>query len=363
MGARALRSFEVVRASKKGSRGLIIWLQFIACTVLILFSGWKLSYYGDIIAAKTGLGRTWIGVGLMASVTSLPELITGVSSVTVFDLPNIATGDVLGSCMFNMLIIAMLDFANGTTPLSARAHQGQVLAAGFGVLLLGIVSMSIVISASMPQLGWISLSSLVFLGVYLLAIRTVFLYEKRRFGEFMRDVAEEARHEAVSKARAYTMYGLNAVVIIAAATYLPHLGEEIAQITGLGKTFVGSIFVALSTSLPEVVVSFGALRLGAVDIALGNLFGSNLFNIGILALDDALYTKGALLSVVSAGHLITATAAIVMTAIAVIGLTYQATKKLRFFAWDSIGIVLAYGVNDADSLCNRYRTRLRRRKR
>ena len=321
---------------------MIVWLQFIACAALILFSGSKLSFYGDVIAEKTGMGRTWIGVVLMASVTSLPELITGVSSVTIFDLPNIAAGDVLGSCMFNMLIIALLDFMGGSTPLSARAHQGQVLGAGFGILLLGLVGISLFASASVPRIGWISLSSPVFIGVYLIAIRTVFLYEKRRISEFVRDVVEDARYERVSKARAYIMYGLNAAVIIAAATYLPYLGERIAEVTGLGRTFVGSVFIALSTSLPEVVVSLGALRMGAVDIALGNLFGSNLFNIGILALDDVLYTKGSLLSHVSGGHLVTVLAAITMTAIATIGLTYQTTRKLHVFAWDSIGLVIVY---------------------
>ncbi|HKY26366.1 MAG TPA: hypothetical protein VJM12_00315 [Pyrinomonadaceae bacterium] len=321
---------------------MIIWLQFVACTALIVFCGWKLALYGDIIAEKTGLGRTWIGVVLMASVTSLPELITGFSSVAIFDLPNIAAGDALGSCMVNMLIIAVLDFMDGPTPLSARAHQGQVLGAGFGILLLGLVSISLLGSATMPRIGWVSLSSLVFLGIYLVAIRTVFLYERRRIGEFAQDVAEEASYRHITKARAFTMYGLNALVIIVAATYLPHLGERIADVTGLGRTFVGSVFIAFSTSLPELVVSLGALRLGAVDIALGNLFGSNLFNIGILALDDVLYTKGALLSNVSQGHLITTSAAIVMTAIAVIGLTYQTTRKLRFFAWDSIAIIVVY---------------------
>jgi len=321
---------------------LIVWLQFIACTALILFSGSKLSFYGDIIAEKTGMGRTWIGVVLMASVTSLPELITGVSSVTIFDLPNIAAGDVLGSCMFNMLIIAMLDFMGGSTPLSARAHQGQVLGAGFGIFLLGLVGISLFASAALPRIGWISLSSLVFLGVYLIAIRTVFLYEKRRIVEFVKEITEEAKYERISKARAYTMYGLNAVVIIAAATYLPHLGERIAELTGLGRTFVGSIFIALSTSLPEVVVSLGAFRIGAVDIALGTLFGSNLFNIGILAVDDMLYTRGPLLSHISGNHIVSVLAAISMAAIAIIGLTYQTTKKRHVFAWDSIGIVLVY---------------------
>ncbi|MBI5640521.1 MAG: sodium:calcium antiporter, partial [Nitrospirae bacterium] len=71
---------------------LLLWLAFIACTAVIVYSGTKLSKYGDIIAEKTGLGRTWIGVVLMASVTSLPELVTGISSVTYAGVPDIAVG-------------------------------------------------------------------------------------------------------------------------------------------------------------------------------------------------------------------------------------------------------------------------------
>ena len=73
---------------------IVLWLQFALVTAVIVFAGYHLSTYGDVIAEKTGMGRTWVGVILMASVTSLPELITGASSVAIFDLPNIAIGDV-----------------------------------------------------------------------------------------------------------------------------------------------------------------------------------------------------------------------------------------------------------------------------
>jgi cation:H+ antiporter len=75
-----------------------LWLQFVVVPSEIVFAGYHLSTYGDGIAEKTGRGRTWVGVILMAPVTSLPELITGISSVVLVDLLNIAIGDVLGSC-------------------------------------------------------------------------------------------------------------------------------------------------------------------------------------------------------------------------------------------------------------------------
>ena len=324
---------------------MFIWLQFIACTLVIVYAGTKLSKYGDIIAEKTGMGRTWIGVVLLASVTSLPELITGVSSVTIFDLPDIAVGDVLGSCMFNILIIALFDFRPRAAPVSSQTHHGQVLTAGYGILLLGIVSFAMVANGMIPVIGWVGLYSIIFVIIYLGAMRMVFMYEKRRSLALEQEGGEKLKYEDISKSRVYSMYALHALLIIAAAAWLPHVGEQIAEMTGLEKTFVGSIFIALSTSLPELVISFGALRIGAVDLMFGNLFGSNLFNIGILAIDDLLYTKGALLSDISPSHQVTANAAIIMTAIAVIGLTYQTKKKFLYLAWDSVGIILVFIVS------------------
>jgi cation:H+ antiporter len=321
---------------------MVLWLQFIACTGIILVSGTYLSKYGDVIAEKTGLGRTWVGVILMASVTSLPELVTGISSAAIFNVPDIAVGDVLGSCMFNILILAVLDFMSGPAPISTKAHQGQVLTAAFGMLLLGLVNVSLFGAAQMPSVGWVGIYSLVFITVYLIAMRSVFFYEKRRIAELIEVVAEEMRYEKIPKARAYQMYGLNALLTIGAAVYLPSLGERIAEVTGLGQTFVGNIFIALSTSLPELVVSIATFKLGAIDMAFGNIFGSNLFNIVILAVDDFFYTKGPILSHVSANHLISSSAAIAMTAVAAIGLTYRASKKWLFFAWDSVAILAIY---------------------
>lgn len=71
---------------------LIVWLEFFLCLVLIGYAGTQLARYGDIIADKTGLGGAWIGLILMATVTSLPELVTGISSVALAVAPNISDG-------------------------------------------------------------------------------------------------------------------------------------------------------------------------------------------------------------------------------------------------------------------------------
>jgi cation:H+ antiporter len=325
---------------------MLIWLQFIACTALIVFCGSRLSQYGDVIAEKSGMGRTWIGVVLMASVTSLPELITGISSVALFHVPDIAAGDVLGSCMINLLILAVLDIGRRKPPISSQAHQGQILTAAFGILLLGVTGISIVSGSAIPTAGWIGTSSLVALALYLVAMRTIFKYERRRVSEFLSAVAEESRYDHLSKSSVYRRFGLCALAIAAAGMYLPHVADQIALATGWGRTFVGSMFVALATSLPEVVVSQAALRIGAVDLAVGNILGSNLFNIAILGIDDIAYVRGPLLRDIAATHAITAIAAMTMTSFVMVALVFRTQKKVLSFSWDSLGIMLTYVITN-----------------
>jgi len=324
---------------------MLLWLGFIVCTSIILYSGTKLSRYGDIIAEKTGLGRVWIGVVLMASVTSLPELVTGISSVTYAGVPDIAAGDILGSCVFNMLILAILDSIYRVMPISAKAHQGNILSAGFGILLLSMVAISLFLGNTVSPLGWIGPYSILFVIIYFIAMKLVFTYEKRKISAFIKEKAAEIKYKDISLRTALTNYCINAIIVIIAATSLPTIGKGIAETTGLGQTFVGNIFIAISTSLPEVVVSISAVKMDAIDLAIGNLFGSNLFNILILAIDDFFFTRGPLLSFVNTNHIISALSAIIMTTIAVIGLTYRTEKKKLFLAWDSIGILLVYIVN------------------
>jgi cation:H+ antiporter len=324
---------------------ILLWFGFIVCTSIIFYSGTKLSRYGDIIAEKTGLGRTWIGVVLMASVTSLPELVTGISSVTYAGVPDIAVGNVLGACVLNMLIFAILDVFHRPMPISAKAHYGHILSAGFVILLLGFVAASLFLGDRVSPLGWIGPYSLLFVFIYFIAMRLIYFYEKREISAFLREMAVELRYRDIPAKTAYINFGINALVVIVAAIILPKVGEGIAQITGLGQTFVGNIFIAISTTLPELVVSISAVKMGLIDLAIGNLFGSNIVNIFILAIDDVFFIKGPIFSFVNIDHIIPALSAITMTTIAIIALTYHTGKKPLFLAWDSIGIILVYVVN------------------
>jgi cation:H+ antiporter len=314
---------------------------FAAASLVILFAGVRLARYGDALGAKTGVGGTWMGLVAMAMVTSLPELVTGVSSIALYSLPDVAAGDAIGSCMFNLLILALLDVRH-PEPISARVHQGHVLAAALGMVALGLAALTMLAGGHMPALGWIGVSSFAFIALYVFGVRLIFGYERARAAELTREVGGADGYAELSLAKTAWLYLAHALLLVAAATYLPGAAEQLALATGLGQGFVGSSFVAISTSLPEVVVSIAAARIGAIDMAVAGLFGSNMFNVAVLGLDDFVYRDGVLLARVSRVHLVSLVSAIVMTAFAVIGMTYRARRKRLLLSWDTLFIVAMY---------------------
>jgi cation:H+ antiporter len=319
----------------------MIWVQFAAAALVIVLAGVRLARYGDVLGEKTGLGRSWIGVVLLAATTSLPELFTGFGSTALAALPDIALGDVLGSCMFNLLILSLMD-AIQPEPLSARAHQGHALSIGFGLVLIGVAGAGLAADRRLPAIGWIGVYTPVLIALYFVAMRVIFSHERHRRAQETREVAEELHYAATTLRSALVHYGVAAAAVIAAALWLPRLGAELARQTGLGDAFVGSLFVAITTSLPEIVVSLAAVRLGALDLGIGNVLGSNLFNLLILGLDDVFYRPGPLLADAGASHSVTVVAIVIMNGLFLIGLTYKVLAKRFVVAWDTGAIAAVY---------------------
>ncbi|MEQ6341769.1 MAG: sodium:calcium antiporter [Gammaproteobacteria bacterium] len=323
-----------------------VWLQFALCAALIGLAGYQLSRYGDMIAEKTGVGGTWIGVILLATVTSLPELATGISSVTVANTPNIALGDALGSCVFNLIILMILDFLHREESIYTRASQGHILSAGFGIILIGFVGFNLLLGekAEHYSIGHVGIYTPVIVLLYAIAMRTVFLYEQQQMAAYAREIA--ARHPDVTLKQAASRYALAALVVVGAGIWLPFIGKEMAQVMGWNNTFVGTLFIAFATSVPELAVTLAALRIGALDMAIGNLLGSNLFDILIIAVDDLFFLKGPILSHVSQHHAVSALSAVMMSGVAIVGLLYRPTARIfKTVGWISLLLFSIYLLN------------------
>ncbi|NIN71077.1 MAG: sodium:calcium antiporter [Gemmatimonadetes bacterium] len=326
---------------------LTAWLFFGVCLLAILFSGARLSRYGDVISTRTGLGGAWVGLILLAGVSSAPELVAGLSAILVVGEPDLAVGAALGSCIYNLVIIAVLDFIYRPGTIYSGIRHGHSLSAGFGVILLGAAAAAIFIQTHVTPIGLGPIGPYTIAAplIYLIAVRSVFFFEREEnrvavAAELVEVSGPRAKMATLTTGRIWLFFGLNALVLVVAATALPVIGEALAVTMGWEETFVGTVFLALVTSVPEVVISIEAVRIGAVDLAIGGILGSNLFDLLILAIEDLAYLDGPLLSAVGSEHVLTAIAALVMTGIAIVGMcSHPTAKAFRAVGWTSLGLL------------------------
>jgi cation:H+ antiporter len=326
---------------------LLVWLQFLSLGAIIAVAGFHLCREGDHIGSALGFTGSWIGLALLATVTSLPELVTGIVSVTSAQMPNIALGDALGSCVINLTFLILVDFLFRGEPVYRRVSQVHILSAGFGVVLIGFVGINILVgsqghAAQLPGTHAGLYSPLILL-FYALAIRTLFLYENTQAATALDSTTTR---EPIVLRTAVQRFVVAALAVIAAGAWLPYAASDLAAAMDWNRSFVGTLFVATVTSLPELAITYFAVRMGAADMAIGNLLGSNMFNVAIVAIDDFFYTPGPLLAHVSVTHAATAFSAVIMSGLAIIGLLYRpGGRVLRSVGWISIGLAVLYLFN------------------
>ena len=315
----------------------MVWLQFLFSAVVIVLSAIQLAKYGDVIALRTRLGRMFIGILLIAGATSLPEVLTTISAINQ-GVPNLAAGNLLGSNMFNMLMLAVLDLANYKRRLLRRAAMKHALTGSLTIFLIGLVIFFIM--ADIPwRIGWVGVDSLVVILVYVIAVRLIHSNSltKRMPGE-----SEELPPGLPSLRRALVFFGGASAVLIFVSPLLVSSSTGIAEITGLGTTFVGTTLVALVTSLPEMVTTLTAARLGAEDMAIGNLFGSNMFNMVAVGFTDFFLMQGRFLGIIDPAFLLVGMLGLLMSGMALVGNLARLERRIFFVELDALALFLVY---------------------
>jgi cation:H+ antiporter len=306
----------------------VIWFKFALCLAVVLFAGTKLAQYGDAIAEKTGLGRIWIGLVLIAAITTMPELVTSVSSVALVHSPDLALGTLLGSCCFNLFILALLDILHSRNPVLAVASPRHTITASWGTLLIAIAAAGIIAGGrfSFLALGRVGIPTIVIVILYLLGMWWIFRRERKQRSRASPTTSPQ--YDKFTAKTVYIRFALAAGAVIAAGIWLSFIGDEISQTTGWGSTFVGSLFLAITTSAPELVVAITALRMGAVDLAVADILGANMLDIAMIAPVDLAHGQGFILSSVSRSNLIVAAVAVMMSLVVIAGLRFRQWRKV-----------------------------------
>jgi cation:H+ antiporter len=323
------------------------WLKFVICAAVIFFAGKRVAKYGDIIAEKTGLGGLWIGVTLVAICTSLPEIFTGIGSVIFVDAPDLTIGNLFGANTYNLLNITLLDFLHKGSPLLSAVSVGQLLTAGLSLMPLLIAMSGIFLCSRLASFGIfnISIYSILILVAYLISTRIIFKFEKNQ--GLLKGLQQEQevvfKYKEFPLKKAFLFYGISASIIVIVGIWLAYIGDELSQNLGWGRNFVGSLFLGLATTLPEITVSAAAIYLGAKELAVANMLGSNLLNMSIIFINDVFYKKAQIFETLSQNHLFSGFVVIFMTAIVMAGLILKPKDKKRWrLSSYSIALILVF---------------------
>ncbi len=315
----------------------MVWLIFIGSSAVIVLAAMQLAKYGDAIAERTKLGGMFVGTLLMAGATSLPELLTGINSLSQ-GVPNLAAGNLLGSNMFNMFVLAVLDVLFRQARLLRRVAMRHALTASLATLLIGMAAFFLLADVDL-RIGRVGLDSLLLIVAYVVGVRLIQSGNPATGGE----APPEAELEGAPSLRhALIGFCLAAGVLVAVTPQLVRSSKEIAELTGLGTGFVGTTLVAMVTSLPELVTTIAAVRIGAFDLAIGNLFGSNAFNVVALGLTDFFYLPGRFLGIVDPSFALVALLGLILTSLGLIGNLARVERRLLFIEIDALIIFLVY---------------------
>jgi len=315
------------------------WIVFIASAVVVIYAAGMLAKYGDVIAVRTNLGGLLIGTLFLAGATSLPELTASISAFQL-GVPNLAAGNLFGSNMVNILLLALVDLVNYRVPLMRRMAISHTLTAVLATVLM-LLSVIFITAKFDLQIAWIGLDSLILIAVY---FGGVWLIQQ---GSLPTSGARRPRVVAVradfpSLKIGITGFIVAASVIILTVPQLTRSSVEIAEMTGLSDSFVGVSVLSIVTSLPELLAALAAVRIGAFDLAVGNLFGSSVFNMLGLGLADVFYTDGRFLSAIDPGFALVGLLAMLLTNMAVLANLARIERRILFIELDAIAIVIVY---------------------
>jgi cation:H+ antiporter len=238
-----------------------------------------------------------------------------------------------------MLLLAVLDLLNQQARILRRVAMTHALTAALGSAMIGL-SIFFILGDIHASIGWMGLDSLTLILVYVVGIRLI--QTNGQVSSAAIELPQVVPQEIMPLWRALVGFVAATGVLVLVTPYLVRSGNEIAQITGLGTGFVGTALLATVTSLPETVAVVAAARIGAYDLAVGNLFGSNVFNMFALGVADLFYTPGRFLGAIDPAFALVGMLGLLLTNLALIGNIARVERRLAFVEADALLIMLVY---------------------
>lgn len=315
----------------------MIWVEFILSAALVVVAAVKLAEYGDAIAVRTKIGRAFIGVILMAGATSLPEFLTAINSIRL-GIPDLSGGNIFGANMYNMLLLAFISILGWRVRALRLVALRHGLTGGSAVLMILLATFFVYANIDV-KIGWVGLDSLILIASYIILVRLLWSSSSTSDDQ----AVEEPDESTPSLKKAILLFSAAALVLVVVMPWLVRIADDIADLTGLGEGFVGVAMVAFVSTMPELVATIAAVRMKVYDLAIGNLFGSNMFNIFALGLVDFLFLEGRFLGTIAPEFVLVGFLGMLMTILALIGNQAKLRRKLFFFLeLDAAALILTF---------------------
>ena len=311
----------------------------------VWLAGMRLSRYADGIAREFGVGQAVLGVVLLGGITSLPEIaVTGTAAIG--GNAALAVNNLLGGFTMQVTVLALADMAIRRNALTATVPDPIVLLQGvLGIILIAVTITGIGVG-DIPFAG---------AGLWTWGIAALFVYAVRMVARAQDkpgwevigeppspDIDVDDPTENLSRPQLLGATAAVALGILIMGYFLSTSGEALAERTGLGDSFFGAVFIAISTSLPEISTVLAAVKLGRHVMAVSDIFGTNLFDIGVIFLVDLFYPGGAVLNEVGMFSIVAGLTGIVVTAVYVIGLIERRDPALIGVGLDSYAVMAIY---------------------
>ena len=329
-----------------------IWLNIavlVAAATGVWLAGTNLTRYVDEIANRTGLGHAFAGMILLGGMTSLAEIATVTTSSAIGNAP-LAVNTLLGSSAINVVLLAIADGIYGRGALtSAVAGPATLFQGTLGMMAMAIVATGI--AAGELAFGPVGVWSTVLTVFCFAALWLASRYDARRTWTPANDQvsiaatgAREKRKSAHSTSALIVRTAIAGFVICVAGFFLSQSADGMATQTGLGAGIIGLLLVGFTTSLPEISSITEAVRLKNYELVLGNIFGTNLFNLTLVFLADAVYTGEPVLKTAGAFEAVAALLALLLTGVFVLGLLERRDRTIWRLGYDSAAAIILFAL-------------------
>ncbi|MFH1877872.1 MAG: hypothetical protein ABH883_03605 [Candidatus Omnitrophota bacterium] len=315
----------------------MVWAEFFICGALLTFFAYNLCREGSIISDKTKIDEGIIGIFFLAVATSFPEIVTAGTAVFSLGKIGLGYGDIIGSIIVNLMVLFGLDWYIGKGRILSRVSGLTSLAGVFVVFILFILlgaAVARVRGVPIPSLGRMGIENILVAGGYIFYL---FIAGRKNAG---------SKHESIFKKcpdpflSIWAKFAFFLIIVAFLSMWMAKVAEKIVETTSLSQTFTGTLILGFTTSLPEIIVSFTALRAASVDMAVGDIIGSNLFDTLIIPFLDAL-TEVPIAGMLSPGQIIATVLAFLLSCVAAAGMLIKKDTKY-IVNWDT-GLIFIGG--------------------